>query len=187
MLFAPRQGGTSINGSQKEDTGRKATTFYFRKTGFFHSRSGTYCALLLGYFGLNFLPDIRHCVCWVLAVVWAPDSSQKIGNKFLFLTARAEMKVRLCAKLFDSFRGWILIRLTWNLSQIQWRFLGGISGKNHSGKIFRNFVKTKAILYRNLWNSGLISAISFWVRTALKKIHTSTSVCCLHPGKEEHP
>jgi len=35
---------------------------------------------------------------------------------FLFVTARAERKVRFCAKLFDFFRGWILIRLTWNLS-----------------------------------------------------------------------
>ena len=33
---------------------------------------------------------------------------------FLFVTARAERKVRLCVKLFDFFRGWILVRLTWN-------------------------------------------------------------------------
>ena len=26
------------------------------------TRSRTYCAFLLGYFGLTFLPDIRHCV-----------------------------------------------------------------------------------------------------------------------------
>jgi len=38
---------------------------------------------------------------------------------FLFITARGERKVRLCMKLFDFFRGWILIRLTWNL----WRFV----------------------------------------------------------------
>jgi len=36
---------------------------------------------------------------------------------FLFITARAERKVRLCVKLFDSFLGRILIRLTWNLSR----------------------------------------------------------------------
>jgi len=34
---------------------------------------------------------------------------------FLFIIARAERKVLLCVKLFDFFRGWILIRLTWNL------------------------------------------------------------------------
>jgi len=42
LLFAPRQGGTSINESQKEDTGKKTRTFCFRKTGFVHSRSVTY-------------------------------------------------------------------------------------------------------------------------------------------------
>ena len=47
---------------RKKIRGRKARTFCFRKTGFVHSRSGTYCALLLGYFGLKFLPDTRHCV-----------------------------------------------------------------------------------------------------------------------------
>jgi len=33
---------------------------------------------------------------------------------FLFITVRAARKVRLCVKLFDFFRGWTLIRLTWN-------------------------------------------------------------------------
>ena len=41
----------------------------------------------------------------------------RLAINFLFVTARAERKVRLCVKLFDSFRGWILIRLTWNLSR----------------------------------------------------------------------
>ena len=81
MLFAPRQGGTSINEPQKEDTGKKSQDVLF-SAGFVHSRSGTYCALLPGYFGLKFLPDTRHCVYWVLAEVWAPFSSHKIGNKF---------------------------------------------------------------------------------------------------------
>ena len=43
--------------------GRKARTFGFRKTSFVHSRSGTCYALLLGYFALKFLPDVRHFVC----------------------------------------------------------------------------------------------------------------------------
>ena len=65
-----------------------------------------------------------------------------LAINFLFITAGAERKVRLCAKLFDFFRGWILIRLTWNLSrffQIQWRFLRGITRKNYFGKIFQKF------------------------------------------------
>ena len=39
----------------------------------------------------------------------------RLSINFLFITVRAERKVRLRAKLFDLFRGWILIRLTWNL------------------------------------------------------------------------
>ena len=114
-----------------------------------------------------------------------------LAINFLFVNARAERKVRLCVKLFDFFRGWILIRLTWNLL----RFVPNsveILGCNFKKKtimveILRNFVETKAILYRNFWNSGLISTNSFCVCIALKKIQTSTFVCCLQPGKEAHP
>jgi len=54
----------------------------FHKFSFVHSRSRTYYALLLTCFGLNFLPDVRHCVYWVLVEIWAPCSSHRIGNKF---------------------------------------------------------------------------------------------------------
>jgi len=64
--------------------GRKARTFCFRKTSFVHSRFGTWYALLLGHSGLKVLPDVRHYVYWVLAEIWAPDLSQKIGNKKKF-------------------------------------------------------------------------------------------------------
>ena len=40
----------------------------------------------------------------------------RLAINFLFINGRAERKVRLCAKLLEFFRGWILIRLTWNLS-----------------------------------------------------------------------
>ena len=77
-------------------------------------------------------------------------------------------------KLFDSFRGWIPIRLTRNLSrlsQIQWRFLRGISGKKI---LFREnfpnfFCKPKPILYQNWWNFTQLSAILLWFCIALKK------------------
>jgi len=87
----------------------------------------------------------------------------RLAINFLFVTARAERKVRLCVKVFDFFGGWILIRLTWNLSRLVPNSME-ILGWNLRKKIFReNFsetlCKTKAILYRNLWNSGLISAI----------------------------
>ena len=60
----------------------KARTFCVRKNSFVHSRSGTYYALLPGHSGMKFLPDVRHCVYRVLAEIWAPYSSHKIGNKF---------------------------------------------------------------------------------------------------------
>jgi len=30
---------------------------------------------------MKFLPDICHCVYWVVTEIWAPDSSHKNGNK----------------------------------------------------------------------------------------------------------
>jgi len=46
---------------------RKARMFCFWKTSFVHSRSWTSYALLLGYFGLKFLPNVCHRAYWVLA------------------------------------------------------------------------------------------------------------------------
>jgi len=61
----------------------------------------------------------------------------RLAISFLLITARAERKVRLCAKLFDFFRGRILIRLTWNLS----RFIPNsveILTSNFRKKLFRD-------------------------------------------------
>jgi len=66
----------------------------------------------------------------------------RLKINFLSITARAERKVRLCVKLFDFFGGWILIRLTWNLSRfvsnlvqvLTWNFR-----KNYIGRIFQIF------------------------------------------------
>ena len=169
---------------KKEIRGRKSRTFCFRKTSFVHSRSGTYYALLLGCLCLKFLPVVRYCVCWVLAEIWCPDSSHKIDNKFF-------IDVLLYVKLFDFFRGRILILLTWNLSRfvpnsveiLGWNF----RKKTISGEFFGNFVQTKAILYQNLWNFALLSTIFILGPCCTGKVHTSTSICCLHPGKEARP
>ena len=40
----------------------------------------------------------------------------RFAINFLFITIRTNTKVRLCVKLFEFFRRWILVRLTWNLS-----------------------------------------------------------------------
>jgi len=103
---------------RKKIRGRKARTFCFRKTDFVHSRSRTYCALLLGYFGLNFYQTfvIVSIEFWLR---FEPQNRPtRFSINFLFITARAERKVRLCVKLFDFFPGWILIRLTWNLLRL---------------------------------------------------------------------
>ena len=106
----------------------------------------------------------------------------RLAINFLFVTARAERKVRLCVNThpFDL----KFVAFCPKFSGDSWV---EFQEKTILGEFSEILCKTKAILYRNLWNSGLISAISFWVRIALKKIHTSTFVCCLHPGKEERP
>jgi len=56
-----------------------------------------------------------------------------------------------------------------------------------SGEFFRNFVQTKAILYQNLCNSALFSAILFWVRIAPKKFTQVLSyVFCTRVRRHEH-
>jgi len=128
---------------RKKIRGRKPRTFYFRKTGFVHSRSGTYCASLLSYFAMKFLPDIRHCVCWVLAEIWAPDSSHKIRNKFFIHHCPGWKEGSFaCESVWFFFLGeyssvWPEICRV--LSQIQWRFLRGISWENHVRRIFQKF------------------------------------------------
>jgi len=64
----------------------------------------------------------------------------RLAINFLFITVRAERKVRLCVKLLDFFRGWILIRLTLNLSRfipnsvetLTWNFRKNLFHKNFS-------------------------------------------------------
>ena len=59
--------------------------------------------------------------------------------------------------------------------------------KNISWEFFRHFFQTKAILYRNFWNSALISAISFRVRIALKKLTQLLSyVVCTQVRRHVH-
>ena len=139
--------------------------FRFRKTGFLHSRSRTYCALFLGHFGLKFLPDIRHCVYWVLAEVLATYSSHEIDNKFFIHHCQDWKECSfVCETLW--FFSWVTTH-PFDLKFVEFcpKFSGDsyveFREKTISGEFFRNFMQTKAILYRNLWNSSLISTISF--------------------------
>jgi len=171
--------------------GRKARTLCFRKTSFVHSRSGSYYALLPGYSGLKFLPDVRHCVYWVLAEIWAPDSSHKMCNKFF---------IHHC-------QGWkegsFVCETVWFFSWVNthpfdlklFAFCPKFSGDSYvefqektiPGEFFRYFGQTKAILYQNSWNFALLSEILVWVRIALNKFTQVLSyVVCTQVRRHVH-
>ena len=80
----------------------------------------------------------------------------RLAINFLFITDRAEKKVRLGVKLFDFSRGWILIRLTWNLPRFvpnsvdihTWNFMKELFWENFSeilGKPRQSSIKTREI------------------------------------------
>jgi len=114
----------------------------------------------------------------------------RLTINFLFIIARAERKVRLCVKLFGFFRGWILIRLTWNLSRFASNSVEILTW-NFRKKLFREIFSE--ILCKPRLSFTKTSEISpyflkFYSRSILRlKIHTSTFICCLHPGKEARP
>ena len=176
---------------KKEIRERKSRTFCFRKTCFVHSRSGTSYALLLGCFGQQFLLDVRHCVYWVLAKIWGPDSSHKIGNKFFINHCQGRKEGSFVCETVWYF-SWANTR-PFDLKFVAFcpKFNGDsyveFQEKTISGEFFGNFVQTKAILYQNLWNFGLLSAIFILGPYCTEKFHTSTSICCLHPSKEARP
>jgi len=154
MLFVPRYGGTSINRLQKKDTGMKSQYVLFRKTSFVHSRSGTYYALLLRILVWNFYQSfiIGSTEFWVR---FEPQiCPMGFAISFLFITARVEWKVRLCVKLFDFFRGWILIRLPWNFVAFCPKFSRDSYVKFHekviSGEFFINFIENQGYPLPNL-------------------------------------
>ena len=102
-------------------------------------------------FWLRFEPEIRLT---------------RFAINFLFITVMAERKVRLCVKLFEYFSRWILIRLTWNLSRFvpnsvkipTWNF----NKKLFCEKFSKILCKPRlSILFQNLWNFALLSAILF--------------------------
>ena len=115
----------------------------------------------------------------------------RLTISFLFITAMAERMVRSCVKLFDFFRGWILIHLTWNFSCfvpnsveiVTWNFRKKLFRENFS----EIFAQTKAIQYRNLWNFALRSAIFILRPYCAEKTHSSTFISCFYPGKEARP
>jgi len=171
--------------------GRKASTFCFRKTSFVHSQFGTYYALLLGYFGLKFLPDIGHCVYWVFPEIWDPNSTHRICNKFFIRHCQARKEGS-----FVSETGWFFSYV--NTHPFDLKFVAfcpkfsQILTWNFRKKLFREYfseilLKTKPILYRKMWNFAQLSAILFWVRIAFKKFTEVLSyVVCTQLRKHVH-
>jgi len=166
-------------------------TFFFRKSSFVHSRSGIYYALLLGYFGLKFLPHVRHCVYWVLNEIRAPDSSHKIYNKIFIDHCQGWKEVSyVCETVW--FFSWVNTH-PFDLKFVAFcpKFSGDsyveFQEKTISGEFLRNSLQTKAILYKNLWNFTLNSAILLYVRIALKKFTQVLSyVVCTQIRRHVH-
>jgi len=142
MLFSPKQGGTSINESQSEDTGKKSQDVLFSENRFCSLSVWHLLCLTPWVFWSEFFTDIGHCVYWVLAEVWAPDSFQKIGNKLFFLSLPG-LKGRFVSVwnfLIFFVAGYSSV-LTWNLSCFVLNSVE-ILGWNFRKKLFRdNFPK----------------------------------------------
>ena len=162
----------------------------FRKTTFVHSGLRLTTPYSQGVLVWNFYQTFVT----VSIEFWKRFKAQirptRLAIIFLLITAKAERKVRLCVKLFDFFRGRILIRLTWNLSRFvpnSVEILTWNSRKKLFGRICRKFLETKTILYQNLWNFALLSAIFILGPYCAERVHTSTSICFLHPGKQARP
>jgi len=109
----------------------------------------SYYALLLGYFGLKFLSDVCHCVYWVLAEIWAPDSSHRIRNNF-FIHHCQDWKEGSFACEIVWFFSWVYTH-SFDLKFVA--FFPEISGYSYiefQEKLFRKnfseiFAQTKAI------------------------------------------
>ena len=80
----------------------------------------------------------------------SPDSSHKTGNR-LFIDYCQGWKEGSFVWLFDIFRGWLLIRLTWNLSRFVQNSVE-IPWWNFWKKLFRDNFFRGLILIRLSWN-----------------------------------
>ena len=125
MLFAPRYGGTSINESQKEDTGKKSQDIFFGKPVFFTLGLGLTTTYSLGVFVWNFY-QMFVTVSIEFSLKFEPQiRPTRLTINFLLITVTLKGRFVPVWNCLIFFRGSILIRLTWIchvLSRIQWRF-----------------------------------------------------------------
>ena len=103
-------------------------------------------------------------------------SSTIFAINFSFITARVERKVCVWNCLIFS-SNCKLFRFSWNLSCFVPNVVGilthSFSRKLFLKLFFRNFLHTKAILFR---------FVNFF-----EKIHTSFFICCLYPVRDKRP
>ena len=174
----------------KEYTEKESQDVLFSENQFCSFSVWDLLRLLLWYFCLKYLPNIRHCVFWVLLKNWASESSQKIGNKFDHYCQGWKKGSFVCETV------WFFSWLNTHLFDLKFlAFNPKFSGDSYmefqekivSGAFFRNFVQTKAILYQNLRNFTLLSAILFWVRIALKKFtQVLSDIVCTQVRRHVH-
>ena len=119
---------------------KKPGRFVFGKPVLFTLGLGLGTPYSLGVFVWHF----NQTVVTVSVEFWLRFDPQirptRLAINFLLITARAKTKVRLCVKLFDFFREWILIRFTRNLSRfvpnsveiLTWNFRGKLFWENFS-------------------------------------------------------
>jgi len=166
-------------------------TFCFWKISFVHSRSETYHALVLRCFCLKFLPDVHHCVYWVLGEIWAPDSTHKTGNKLLIDNCQGLMKSPFVCEIVWFF-SWVNTH-PFSLKFVTFclEFSGDSDVKFQEKNIFGEFIKNlcanQGYPYQNLWIFALLYAKKFLRPYWAEKFHTSTFIGFLHPHKEARP
>jgi len=125
--------------------------------------------------------------CWDLSSIFVRQDWQWFFNKPLQGLTGRFVCVLNCLILFVCEYSYVWPEICHVLSQIQWRFLRGISGKNYFGEFFRNFVQTKGyplpklVKFRPTFCNFILGLY------CAEKIHTSTFICCFHPSKKTRP
>jgi len=92
---------------------------------------------------MKFLPNVRHCVYWVWADIWAPYSSHNISKKFFIDHCQGWNEGSfVCETVWFFFVGEyssVWLDICGVLSQIQWTFVRVILRKKYFGIIFQKF------------------------------------------------
>jgi len=173
MLFSLSLGGTSINEITKmryrEENPR---CFVFGKSVLFTLDLGLTTPYCLGLLVWNFFQTLV-IVCVEFRLRFEPQTrSTRFAINFLFITVRAERKVRLCVTLLDFFflgeYSSVWPNTCHVLSQIQWGFLHVISTKNNFQRNFQKFCANQGYPLPKYLNI-CPTFCNFILRTALKK------------------